>query len=641
MKLPFHDRKFRWLFAGVLVAVGFELAALLGYRIPEPYAPLLFGALILSLGGQVVWKGFRALLGLDFSNIKLLMLVAVAGAFYLGEYVEGAVVILVYLLGEELEDAGIAQSKAALRRLADRSPKTARLVGFAERVPVDRVAVGSALAVRPGEMVPLDGKVRAGESSVDEAAITGEPLPKSKAAGDEVYAGTLNREGYLEIVTTKAHADTTFSKIIQITFEATRNKSETQRFIQRFAKKYTPAVMLLAALLVAVPVFFLGQDFGHWLNQAITILVISCPCALVISTPVAVYAAIGNASARGAIVKGGKFLESLGKLRAVAFDKTRTLTKGRPVVSDLLPIGCDEEELLACTAGAELFSEHPLAQAIVEAAARAGYAAHPVENFRSVAGKGAKARCKVCAHKDLIVGKLDFVREHHAVEEEVLRAVERLQAEGKTSVVVSHGKKVAGVIGLADEIREESAAAVAELREMGVWTAMLTGDQEETARFVAARLKIRELRANLLPEQKAQALGALRDARGPVAMVGDGVNDAPALAMADVGVAMSAAGSDAAIEVAAVSLLNDHLPLVPYLIRLGRKTNARIRQNTALAVAVKLLFLLLAAAGHGSIVAAIFADVGVMLLVVLLSLRLMNFEAPTPESQPAKGERPK
>ncbi len=626
MKLPLNDKKFLFLVIAVVIVIGLEVLSILGVHIPMPYAPFVFGAFILGIGYPVIWNGLKAAVKLNFSNINLLMLIAVSGAFYLREFPEAAVLVVLYVLGERLEHIGLEKSKSALDELVSRSPKTAFVKLGQSAVAIDKIAVGTVIQIKPGEMIPLDGKITFGGTIVDEAAITGEPIPKDRNVGDSVFAGTLNKSGFIEVETSKLSTDTTFSKIVKLTFEATANKSETQKFIQQFSKYYTPTMILLAVLLFIVPVLAFQGDVDHWLDQAITLLVIACPCALVISTPVAIYAAIGNASAKGALVKGGKYIEAMAKVRAVALDKTRTITSGNPVVSDIFPLnGTDREELLACTAGAEIFSEHPLAQAIVDASRKEGFEPHRAEAFTSIMGKGATAKCLVCEDETIYVGKLDFIQEHETIGDEPRKIVEQLSAQGKTSVVVSFGKGVAGVIGLMDEIKPDSAAAIRNLTDMGIETIMLTGDNEKAAAFVARQVGISKVHGGLLPEDKAQRIAQLMTQYGHVAMVGDGINDAPALASSSVGIAMGAAGSDTAIETANIALMNDRLSLIPFLILLSRKTLTRIKVNTIGAVLVKVVFIILAFLGYSNMVFAIAADVGVTLVVILLSLQLMKF----------------
>lgn len=627
MKLPVQDKKFRWLLSSVALVVTLEILSLTGIEIPLPYAPFVYAILILSIGYEVLWNGLKALVKLKFSSINLLMLIAAVGAFYLREYPEAAVVIVLYTLGERLEDIGIAQSKSALNRLVEKTPKTALIKGTNQPLPIDQIEVGSIIEVKPHDMIPIDGEISFGESSVDEAAITGEPIPKDKHIGDNVFAGTLNQSGYIEIKTTKRSADSTFAKIVQLTFQATANKSETQKFIQKFSKIYTPAIMVMALLVFTIPVFVMDKDFDHWLNQAITLLVIACPCALVISTPVAIYAAIGNASSKGALIKGGKFIEAIGNIKAIALDKTRTITYGNPIVSDVSPLGGEtREELLACTAGAEIFSEHPIAQAIVDASKKEGFEPHKTEGFKSVMGKGAIAKCLVCEDETIYLGKLSFIKEHQSVSDEAEKIVEKLSSEGKTSVVVSFGEGVAGVIGLMDEIKPDSAEALKELHALEIATIMLTGDNEKAAHHVAKQVGIDKVYGGLLPEDKSERIKELLKDYKFVAMVGDGINDAPALAQSTVGIAMGAAGSDTAIETADIALMNDKLSLIPFLIRLGKKTVRTIRFNTIGAISVKVAFILLAFLGYSNLVLAIAADVGVTIIVIFISLRLSSFE---------------
>jgi Cd2+/Zn2+-exporting ATPase len=627
MKLPIKDKKFIFLLLAITIVVALEVLSIIGINIPMPFAPFVFAAFILGIGYKVVWSGVKALFKLNFSNINLLMLIAVIGAFYLKEFPEAAVLVVLYVLGERLEDIGIENSKSSLDELVRKAPKTAFVKSQNEYIPIDKIAIGTIIQVKPGEMIPLDGNIISGETTVDEAAITGEPIPKDKHTGDNLFAGTLNKNGFIEIETTKLSVDTTFSKIVRLTFEAQGNKSETQKFIQQFAKYYTPAMLLLSVLLFVFPVFVLGKDFNHWLQQAITLLVIACPCALVISTPVAIYAAIGNASAKGALVKGGKYIEAMANIKAIALDKTRTITFGNPIVSDIFPLnGTSREELLACTAGAEIFSEHPLAQAIVDASRKEGFEPHKTEAFKSIMGKGATAKCLVCEDETIYVGKLDFIKEHQHTDKETEKIVEQLSAQGKTSVVVSFGNGVAGIIGLMDEIKPDSAAALKEMEAMSIEPVMLTGDSEKAANYVAQQVGIKRIFGNMLPENKAEKIKELLQQYGKVAMVGDGINDAPALAQSTVGIAMGAAGSDTAIETANIALMNDKLSLIPFLIRLSKKTLQRIKFNTIGAIAVKLIFISLAFVGYSNLVFAIAADVGVTLIVILTSLRLMNFK---------------
>jgi Zn2+/Cd2+-exporting ATPase len=623
-----HDTKFRWLIFSVALVAAFEISALLGYRLPDYIGLPFFAIVIFAVGWKTILNGFKALFKLNFRSINLLMLIAVAGAFYLGEYEEAAVVIVLFALGERLEEFGIEQSKSALQSLVERTPKTALVKqdGVEKELKLDEIKVGDVLIIKPSDMIALDAEVLTGSSSVDESTITGEPIPRDKHLGDNIFAATLNLQGYLEAKVLKLSTDSTLAKIINTTFQATQNKAETQKFIEKFSAYYTPIILFLAVLIVSVPTLFFAQPFNKWFAEALTLLVIACPCALVISTPISLYAAIGNASKRGILVKGGKYIEAIGQIKAVAMDKTRTLTYGKPKVTDVIPFGeTSREHLLACAGGIEMYSEHPLAQAIVDAAKSEKLELHRAENFEAVMGKGAKADCVVCYDKHHCIGKLPFISEEHEVQNEVVKQVEALQNQGKTSIVISNNGGVEGVIGLSDEIKAESKQAVAELQKLGIATIMMTGDNYAPARLVAKEVGITEVKAEMLPEDKAAGIKELLAKYGQVAMVGDGVNDAPALALASVGVAMGAAGSDTAIESASIALLNDRLELIPFLVNLGRKTISTIKFNTILAVSTKILFVILAIFGISSLALAILADVGVTIFVILNSLRLLNF----------------
>jgi Cd2+/Zn2+-exporting ATPase len=625
MNLPLNDRKFVFLLLAVGLAVGLEILSIVGVEIPMPYTPFIYAVFILGIGYEVLWSGWKALLHLHFSSIHLLMLVAVCAAFYLKEYPEAAVVIVLYVLGEKLEDIGIENSKTALDALANNAPETATVKQSGQATPIEQIEVGTVIQVKPHDLIPMDGVIESGESSVDESSITGEPVPKEKIAGDPVFAGTLNQSGFLEIKTTTTATDSAFAKIIELTYHAKNNKSDAQKFIQKFAGIYTPIIMALAVLIFAVPVFILGRDLNHWLEQAITLLVISCPCALVISTPVAIYAAIGNASSKGAIVKGGKYLEALADIGAIGLDKTRTVTYGQPTVSDIFPLnGTGIEELLACSAGTETFSEHPLAQAIVNASRQHGFEPHEARRFESIVGKGARAVCLACDEKPVLVGKLNFIMQQHPVSKEAQDIAGKLAEQGKTPVVVSCDGEIRGLIGLTDEVKPGSEDAISQLKDMGVEPVMISGDSRKAADHVAAQVGITTVYGELLPDGKVEVIRQLLGRYRAVAMVGDGVNDAPALAQATVGIAMGAAGSGAAIEVANIALMNDHISLIPFLVRLGRQTTATIKRNAVGAILVKIIFILLAFFGFSNLVLAIAADVGVTLAVILISLRLMN-----------------
>ncbi|MBI4214662.1 cadmium-translocating P-type ATPase, partial [archaeon] len=580
----FRDRKFRWLLASLAAIIPLELLSLAAVIVPFWVEVPVFLAVTYAFGRTILKSGVDNLLKLNFSNINVLMVIAIAGAAYLQQFEEAAIIVILFSMGEMLEEYGIRRSQNALKKLIDQTPKTAQLKGKKEKTPVEGIEVGQVIQVKPGDQIPLDGTVVDGESLVDEAAITGEPLPKSKGVNDAVYAGTLNTHGYLEVRVGKKAQDTTLSKIIELTYRSAENKSASQKSIEKFARWYTPAVIAAAALLIIIPVWWLGQPFNPWFAQALTVLVIACPCALVISTPISVFSAIGNASRKGILVKGGRAMEQMGKIKAIAFDKTRTLTQGRPVVSHVLAFnGYAQEDVLACAAGLEAFSEHPIAKSILTKANQHGLHTHSFEKFKAVAGKGVCGDCLICTDAHHCMGSLRFVKQEHAVEEAVEKELEKLERQGNTLIVISDHKRVKGVIGVTDEIRKESLPAVESLKSMGITPVMLTGDNAASAHAVASATGIGEVRSGLLPDEKLNEISRLTKKYGGVAMVGDGINDAPALAAASVGITLGAVGSDAAIENADIALMNENLTLIPHLAALGRKCREKIKVNTVLA----------------------------------------------------------
>ncbi len=624
----FKNSKFLWLIASLLVITTFEILSFFSIHLPLWIELPLFTLIILVFGKKVFASGIRSIAKLDFSNITLLMTIAVFGAVYLQQFEEAVIIVVLFALGETLEEFGNERSQTALKRLVEKTPKSAQIKGKEDKVPIETIKIGELIIVKPGDQIPLDGEVIEGSSLVDEAAITGEPLPRNKYIGDMVYAGTINGQGYLEVKVTKEAKDTTLAKIIELTYKSAEKKSVSQKFIEKFARVYTPLIVLAALLLIVIPVVFMGKSFHMWFAQALTLLIISCPCALVISTPVAIFSAIGNATEKGVVIKGGRFLEEMGKVKAIAFDKTRTLTKGEPAVSDVIPFNnFTEQEVVACAAGMETFSEHPIARSIVAKAEDQNVELHPFEDFRSFPGKGLKGQCTVCYDKHHCLGNLKFVTEEHEVNEDVIKKVEEFEAQGKTIIVSCSDKQVKGVIGVTDEIREESKPMVNSLLKMGIIPVMLTGDNKSSAEFVAGRLGISVVKAELLPEAKVEELSKLIREYKHVAMVGDGVNDAPSLAAASVGIAMGAIGSDVAIENADIALMNDNLNLIPYLVRLGKECVKKIKFNTVSAILVKFVFLSLAVAGFSNLALAIFADVGVTVIVILNSLRLYSYKA--------------
>ncbi|OGI74907.1 hypothetical protein A3D36_01245 [Candidatus Nomurabacteria bacterium RIFCSPHIGHO2_02_FULL_36_29] len=620
-KKPTNWRSVATVISGVGTIVGF----LLSYSgVSESITNMLFLTSII-VGGIFVAQG--ALEGLTkkrFLNIDFLVVIASIGALYLGELGEASAVVFFFSLAEAFESFGKKRSRKALEELISNNPKQATLKDGAI-LDIDSVALNSVVIVKPGDLIPLDGSIVLGTSAINEASITGESLPKDKIVGDAVYAGTININGYLEIKVTKASKDSTISKIVQLVSSAQKSKTQAEEFIDSFAKYYTPGVVIVALFIVAVPVLFLGGEFSVWLERAITLLVIACPCALVIATPVTVTAALGGASKKGILIKGGKYLELLGKVKAIAFDKTGTLTVGKPVVTDIFVFnGFTEKELLEDVAGMESFSTHPLAEAIIEYANKKGITPHQMESYQNIPGKGGKAICKICDDLEHCVGNLKMMDAHNVSIGEISKDAEKLEMEGKTVVLVSEKDKVMGMIGISDTIRDTSAKTVKILSENNIVPAMLTGDNVHSASYIAKSLGIQNVFAGLLPEEKVEKIKELKSKYGVVAMVGDGVNDAPALALSDVGIAMGGKGTDIALETADMVLMSDRIELIPDVIRLGKRTLGTVKFNVGIAVGSKLIFLVLAIFGMANLGVAIAADTGVAILVILNGLRLFK-----------------
>ena len=611
------------------VLTGGALAALAGEGAGEAHeAPLAARALyllaMLAGGWFLLPKAWHAARSLR-PDMNLLMTVAVTGAVLIGEWLEGATVAFLFGLSHVIEGWSVGRARRAVEALLDLSPETVRVrEGGAERqVAAAEILPGTLFVVRPGERIPLDGEVAAGSSPVDQAPITGESVPVPKGAGDEVFAGTINGSGALEVRSTKEAGDTTLARIIRLVEEAQARRSPSERWVDRFARVYTPAVIALALAVFVLPPLVLGGGWTAWLYRALVLLGIACPCALVISTPVSVVASLAAAARAGVLIKGGAFVETPARLSALAFDKTGTLTEGRFRVVEVVPLdGHDEAALLARAAALEARSEHPLARAIVASAEERGVAFSPAEGFRAVEGRGATGRI---GGKAYWVGSHRYLAERDQETPEIHRRLEAISGAGRTVVVVGNDDHVCGLLGVADAVRPEAAETVRELRRLGVeHLVLLTGDNAPTAAAVAAEVGIEELRAELLPEDKVAAIEELVARYGAVAMVGDGINDAPALARSSLGIAMGAAGSDAAIETADVALMADDLTRLPWLVRHSRRTLRTIRTNIAFALGVKAAVFALALAGAATLWLAIAADMGASLLVIANGLRLLR-----------------
>jgi Cd2+/Zn2+-exporting ATPase len=594
-----------------------------GHAVPLP-ARIAYAAAIAAGLFTVAPKAWGALRRLR-PDMNLLMTIAVTGAVLIGEWFEAATVAFLFALSLTLEAWSVGRARRAIAKLLDLVPPTARLVtADAERevAPTD-VPVGARILVRPGERLPLDGRVLAGRSAVNQAPITGESRPIDKAPGDEVFAGSINGSGALEVETTAPAEATALAKILRLVEEAQARRSPSERWVDRFAAVYTPVVFAAAIAVAVIPPLLLAGSWSDWAYRALVLLVIGCPCALVVSTPVAIVAGLAAAARHGVLIKGGLFLEAPARLRAFAFDKTGTLTHGRPRVIEVIPLaGHDEREVLERLAALEARSEHPLAHAIREHAAARGIAVPPAEDFRAYEGKGAAGRI---AGREVWVGSHRYLEERGQETPEIHAQLEAMASAGRSAVVLGNERHVCGLVAVADGVRDEARATIAELRGLGIaTTVMVSGDNRGTAEAIAREVGVGEVRAELLPDEKVTVIETLVRQYGQVAMVGDGINDAPALASASLGIAMGGAGSDAAIETADIALLSDDLSRLPWLVRHSRKALGIIRQNITFALAIKALFVVLTFAGFASLWAAIAADMGATLLVIANSLRLLG-----------------
>lgn len=606
------------LLSGAIVAAAWLGGHVFGLRRLEPWG-YAFAALV---GGRHFFREAATELWTERAvGIDLLMSAAAVGAAALGLWDEAAILVFLYAAAESLEEYAYARTRSAICALLDLAPKEARVLrdGRELTIPAADLCPGDLFLVRPGEAIATDGIIREGASTVDESAVTGESMPTEKEQGARVFAGTVNRHGALVIETTTAFEDNTLSRIVHMVEEAQEQKGRAQLFIERFGRRYSPTVLVGAALLLIVPPLF-GQPLVPWAVRAVVLLVAAAPCALVMSTPVAAAAGIGIAGRQGVLIKGGVHLENLGRVRVVAFDKTGTLTEGTPEVTDIVPIGSTSpDQVLRFAASVERFSEHHLATAIVRRAQELGVKLMDALEFEALPGLGAQARVD---GRQVLVGSAPLLESHDISTANATDVVARLQSEGKAVVAVGADQTLLGVIALRDRMRQEAKAAPTALRQMGIQTVMLTGDAVRTAAAVASEFGIDKFYAELKPEEKVDHIRRMEREVGVVAMVGDGINDAPALAAATVGIAMGAAGTDAAIEAADVALMTDDLRKVVYAIHLGRTARAISRQNIVFSILILSVLVPGALVGALTVVAAVLAHEVSELLAVANGLRV-------------------
>lgn len=599
-------------------------------KAPDSLVAALSIAAMLAGGWFLLPKAWQAIKRMR-PDINLLVVIAAIGASIIGEWVEAAAVVFLFGVAEWLEGWADRRARRAVEALLEIAPKlaTVKREGKYTEVPVEEVKVEETVAVKSGMGIPLDGAVLSGESAVNQAPITGESVPVDKKPGDPVFAGSINGEGSLEIRVTKAAGDTMLSRIIRLVKEAQEQKAPTQRFVDLFARYYTPLVTLGALLVFLVPPLFMDGDWSQWLYRACVLLIVACPCALVISTPVSIVAGLTALAKRGVLVKGGAHLEEIGKLKALAVDKTGTITEGKPKVQGVEVIGqLSEQDILRIAAAVDVHSAHPLAKAVVQYAEEQKVAFNRADNYQNRSGRGAEG---VIDGHPYFLGNHRFAHELGVCNEDVENRLAAIEGRGHSVVVVGHRPhdgckgEVLGIIAIGDTLRADAADSIRALHKAGVVSVMmLSGDNQRAVDFIAKQVGIDEPRGDLLPDDKVAAVKALREKHGVVGMVGDGVNDAPAMATANIGIAMGMAGTDAAIETADITLMKDDLGKIAETVLLGRRTLGIIRFNITFALSLKLIFLILTLAGSASLWLAILADTGATLLVVANALRLLR-----------------
>lgn len=633
-----HSRSLATAVSGLMTASGFWLhaesmgvAAALGYEgarfvhdAPMD-ATLCYSGAILSGAWFVLPKTWLSIRRMR-PDMNLLMSVAIAGAVIIGEWFEGAMVAFLFALSLAMESWSVGRARKAVASLLDLTPISAHLLrtdGSEYDVRPEEVPVTGRVRIRPGERIPVDGFVVKGSSAVDQAPITGESMPVFKEIGDAVYAGTINGDGSIEASCSKTATDTTLAGIVRMVGQAQSKRAPSEQWVERFARIYTPAVMVASVLICIVPPLLMGLPWSDWFYRALVLLVIGCPCALVISTPVSIVAALAAAARNGVLVKGGVYLEACADLNAIAFDKTGTLTAGRPTVVDITALdGYTEDDLLARAAAMEVHSDHPIARAVVDCAQERFIRLRSADDFQMLPGRGATATFDGV---QFWIGSLRYLEERGLGTDTVLQTISERANLGQTAVVIGNEDGVCGIIAIEDTAREGAKDALKRLRESGIrHLVMLTGDNNGTAQVIANQTGIDVVHAELLPEDKVAVIETLVSTHEKVAMVGDGVNDAPAMGRATLGIAMGAVGSDVAIETADIALMTDDLSRLPWLVNHARRTLMVIRQNIGIALTIKVLFVLLTVMGYASLWAAIGADMGASLLVIFNGLLLMD-----------------
>ncbi|MED2878810.1 cation-translocating P-type ATPase [Bacillus thuringiensis] len=608
------------ILSGLFLALGFGGS----FTNISPLLITLLYAASIGIGGYKPAKSAFYAIKSKSLDMNVLMISAAIGAALIGQWIEGATVVWLFALGATLQNKSIERTRESIRGLIDLAPSEAWVKVGTELIKksVDDIAVHTTIVVKPGEKIPLDGTVIGGTSTVNQAPITGESIPIDKQIGDSVYAGTINEEGSLEITVTKLVEDTTLSRIIHLVEEAQEKKAPTEAFVDRFAKIYTPIVFVLAIGVMIIPPLLGMGEWMKWIYKGLELLVVACPCALVISTPVAIVSAIGNAARNGVLIKGGTALEIAGSLNAIAFDKTGTLTEGKPKVMHVRSLDCTENELLSIAATIEEYSNHPIAKAITAYAKEHQTSIHSGTDFRAIVGKGAQVTIN---DETYYAGNKTLYEEFGASLQMWNEPIREMQRIGQTVILVGTNKAILGMISVADSIRSTTYGTIQELKRAGIQeTVMLTGDNEGTAEHIAQKAKIDRYFANLLPEDKVHSVKQLQSEGKTVAMIGDGINDAPALATANLGIAMGGAGTDTAMETADIVLMADNLEKLPYTMKLSRKALHIIKQNIWFSLIIKFIALAFIFPGWLTLWMAVLSDTGAALIVILNSMRLLR-----------------
>lgn len=609
--------------SSILIAAGFLLTFT---AIHELIPTLLFAIVIALCGYRPLRSAFYAIKSKSL-DMNVLMTGAAVGAMLIGEWFEGATVVWLFSIGTLLQARSIEKTRQSISNLMELAPPEAWVKenGTLVQKDVATIRVGDIIVIKPGDKIPLDGMITTGESTVNQAPITGESIPVDKEKGDLVYAGSINEHGTLEVQVTKLVTDTAIAKIIHLVEEAQEKKAPTEAFVDKFAAIYTPIVFIAALTMIVAPPLFGFGDWNEWFYKGLELLVVACPCALVISTPVAIVSAIGNAARNGVLIKGGTFLEAAGKIDAVAFDKTGTLTEGKPAVTNLLVLNGTERQLYEMAYTLEEYSTHPIANAIVKHVKTLGYEKLSASNFHNIVGKGVQARVQ---HETVFAGNLKLFKEIEAPVQMVEKHVAQYEAAGQTVVIIGSKQTIYGIIAVADQIRENTVKTIKLLKEAGIReTIMLTGDNEGAAKEIAKTATVNRYFAQLLPEDKVEAIKQLQMEGRQVAMVGDGINDAPALATANIGIAMGGAGTDTAMETADIVLMADNLEKLPHTMQLSRKALSIIKQNIIFSLIIKAIALAMIFPGWLTLWLAVLSDTGAALIVILNSLRLVKFKS--------------